>query len=175
MAVVGNAAGGKSTLCERLARTFSLPWYGIDRVKWRPGWEPVPQPEIDRQCRAWIAEDRWIIDGFGTWEIMAEEFERAEVIVFVDLPLRVHYFRAIRRQIHDLFYIRKDLPPNCRPYRMAPTLMKTIWFTHKLARPRLLKLLAPLRGKRKVVHLQTRSAQNRLLKHPETLVEAATM
>lgn len=172
VAVVGNAGGGKSTLCEVLGKALSLPVYSLDSIKWRPGWQPVPEAEVERQCLAWIAQDQWIIDGFGSWEFMDAEFERAEAIICIDLPLRVHYFRAFKRQIRDLFQTRKDLPENCPMYRMTIPMFKTIWFTHWLARPRLLELLDRFRPTRTVLHLQTRSSLNRLIAHPASLTPA---
>lgn len=169
VAVVGNAGAGKTTLCRRLGGALSLPVYALDSIKWRAGWEPVPAAEIARQCHAWIARDRWVIDGFGTWDFMAAEFERAEVIVFIDLPLHVHYWRAFKRQARDIFHARPDLPENCPMLRMTVPLFKTIWHTHKLARPRLLNLLGQFRASKTVLHLQTRAALDQLLHYPGSL------
>lgn len=169
VAVVGNAGGGKTTLSQQLGAVLSVPVYALDSIKWRPGWEPVPDVEVARQCHAWIEEDRWVIDGFGTWEFMAAEFDRAEVIVLLDLPLAVHYWRAMKRQMRDVFRARPDLPENCPMLRMTVPLLKTIWFTHKLARPKLLELVGRFRESKTVLHIQSRAALDQLQRHPASL------
>ncbi len=155
LAVIGNAGGGKSTLAGNLGRMLDLPVHSLDGIKWGPGWVPVPAAEVERRCREWIAGENWIIDGFGTWEFIESEFARADTIVLLDLPLPVHYWWAIKRQFRDLFRPRPDLPANCPMIRMTVPLLKTIWFTHKLARPKLLQLAVAEKPRRQVLHLRS--------------------
>ncbi|MCE9519790.1 MAG: flagellar protein FlaR [Verrucomicrobia bacterium] len=155
LAVIGNAGAGKSTLCGKLGSLLRLPVYSLDSIMWREGWAPVPADEVARISRGWLQGDRWIVDGFGTWDFIEEEFERADSIVFLDHALAIHYAWAIKRQFRDLFRPRPDLPKNCPMFRMTIPLLKTIWFTHKLARPQLLKQLDAVRDRKQVIHLRS--------------------
>jgi adenylate kinase family enzyme len=65
VAFIGNAGGGKSTLSRNLGRARDLPMYPIDQLQWRPGWMPVPPDDFARQHDALLAQERWIIDGWG--------------------------------------------------------------------------------------------------------------
>ena len=46
VAVIGNAAGGKSTLCRQLSHARKLPYFPVDKIQWRPGWQLVPESEF---------------------------------------------------------------------------------------------------------------------------------
>ncbi len=48
VAVIGNAAGGKSTLCRQLSHARKLPYFPVDKIQWRPGWHLVPESERQR-------------------------------------------------------------------------------------------------------------------------------
>lgn len=39
--IIGNAAGGKSTLCKAIADAHQLPIHAVDKLQWRPGWTAV--------------------------------------------------------------------------------------------------------------------------------------
>lgn len=41
MSVIGNAGGGKSTLARLVAEARDIPYVEIDRLLWRPDWQPV--------------------------------------------------------------------------------------------------------------------------------------
>jgi adenylate kinase family enzyme len=42
LVIIGNAAGGKSTLARAVAGHRGLKLIEIDRLLWQPGWEPTP-------------------------------------------------------------------------------------------------------------------------------------
>lgn len=46
IAVIGNAGGGKSTLCRKLSKAKNIPLYPIDRIQWKPGWKPALADEV---------------------------------------------------------------------------------------------------------------------------------
>jgi len=71
VAVIGNAGGGKSTLCARLGKALQLPVYPIDKIQWKPGWVAASREEFNRQHDELLALDRWIIDGWGPWDAIA--------------------------------------------------------------------------------------------------------
>jgi adenylate kinase family enzyme len=47
--VIGNAAGGKSTLARHLARRRELPLVEVDRLLWQQGWQLTPAADYARQ------------------------------------------------------------------------------------------------------------------------------
>jgi adenylate kinase family enzyme len=155
IAVIGNAGGGKSTLCRQLGLAKGLPVYAVDKIQWKPGWVPAPAEEIEQKHGELLSEDRWIIDGWGGWDNIRARFDKADTIIFVDHPLWVHYWWALKRQFMCLFRPRPDGPADCPMLPMTWQLFKMIWAIHRNARPRLMELVENYRQNKKVFHLHS--------------------
>src|ERR1043166_6362178 len=88
--VIGNAAGGKSTLARRLAQQRGLPHVEVDRLLWQPGWKIAPETDYAREHARAIAREKWVMDGLGRQDSIAERLARATDIILIDLPLWMH-------------------------------------------------------------------------------------
>ena len=64
--VIGNAGGGKSTLCQTLCQALVLPYFAVDHIQWKPGWVPAPEQEYNQDHEEWLSKERWLIDGYGS-------------------------------------------------------------------------------------------------------------
>src|SRR3954454_2258118 len=106
--VIGNAAGGKSTLARQLARRRELPHIEVDRLLWQPDWTLTPQADYARAHAGAIAREKWVIDGLGAQDSIAERMARATDIILIDLPLWMHFWFAAERQ-HA--WAKLDHPP----------------------------------------------------------------
>jgi len=78
--VIGNAAGGKSTLCKQLSQRCALPYHSIDAIQWQPGWIQTPEADYDRKHSEIIRQDTWLIDGFGSWKSLLCRMDAADTI-----------------------------------------------------------------------------------------------
>jgi adenylate kinase family enzyme len=125
--VIGNAAGGKSTLGRHLARRRGLPLIEVDRLLWQPGWRLTPEADYAREHAEIIARDRWVIEGLGRQHSIAERLARATEIVLIDMPLWMHFWLAAERQTAWVEG-RLDAPPTGSA-EMPPTreLFRTMW------------------------------------------------
>jgi adenylate kinase family enzyme len=97
--VIGNAAGGKSTLARYLAHRRGLPLFEVDRLLWQQGWELAPEADYARGHAEIVAQDRWVIDGLGRQDSIAERLARSTEIILIDMPLWMHFWLAAERQI----------------------------------------------------------------------------
>ena len=158
VAVIGNAGGGKSTMCRLLGQALSIDVYPIDHIQWKPGWVAASAEEFQQKHEAILALDRWIIDGWGDWSALEHRFGEADTIIFVDHPLYVHYWWAIKRQIKCIFKPRIDGPPGCPMLPMTWPLLKMIWRIHKDSRPKLQMLIATFDDTKRIIHIQSPSA-----------------
>ena len=155
IAIIGNAGGGKSTLARKLRDSLRLPLHSIDQLQWLPGWRAAPKNEFLEAHMKMIAEPRWIIDGWGDFDVIEERFHRSDTIVLVDYPLRRHYWWAAKRQFMCLFRPRIDGPPGCPMLPMTWPLLKMIWAIDKHAMPRVRALVFARRDQKKVFHIRT--------------------
>lgn len=155
VAILGNAGGGKSTLCKSLSVAKDLPIYQLDKLQWNPGWVATPVDEFHLKHDELVAKDRWIIDGVATMESIATRLEAADTIIFVDHPLWVHYWWAAKRQFLCLFRPRPDFIPGCPMLPKTLQLIKLIWHIHKYIRPAILKLISKHSANKQVFHIKS--------------------
>ena len=132
--VTGNAGSGKSTLARRIASLLNIPYHGLDRIVWQPGWKKTPQDEKERLMQEVIGKDSWVIDGVS-FTVQA----KADVVVFLDVPRRVSFWRVLKRNWRYLFRSRPELPEGCPEALIIPTLCKIIWNFPSRVRPGILK------------------------------------
>ncbi len=96
--LVGPVASGKSTLAAAIAAHTGLPHLDLDELFWGPAWTPVPADLFHTRLRDALAADAWIADGNYSGEA-STLLARAEVAIWLDLPLRICLPRLIRRSI----------------------------------------------------------------------------
>jgi len=155
--VTGNAGSGKSTLARKIAAQFGLPYHSLDRVVWQPGWKKTPKEERDRHVRELTDQEQWVIDG-----VSYSVQEAADTVIFLDMPRRVCFWRACKRNWRHAFHSRPELPPNCPEILIVPTLCRIIWnFPHTL-RPGILARMDDPRNPKQCFHIRTKADVARL-------------
>jgi adenylate kinase family enzyme len=142
--IVGAGGAGKSELAREISRRTGLPIVYLDRLYWRPGWEPGPKDEFRRGVDEAVAGERWIIDG-NFLSAGDARFERADTVVFLDLPRTLNLARALRRAVRDRGRRRPDLPEGC-PEGFDWAFYKWIWNWGRDDRPQILEKLTHARG-----------------------------
>ena len=95
--VVGGSGSGKTTVVGRLAELRDLPYVELDALHWGPNWTPCPDDEFRTLVEDAIAGDGWVVDGNYYGKLGDLVFKRAELVVWLDLPLRVTFPRLWRR------------------------------------------------------------------------------
>jgi adenylate kinase family enzyme len=123
--IIGNAAGGKSTLAREMSMARSLPLVEIDKLLWHEGWRLASPEDYSAQHTAAIARDEWIIEGLGGQASIPARLARATEVLLIDLPLWVHFALAAERQAR---WDDQDAPPagmTKEPPTMA--VFKTMW------------------------------------------------
>ena len=163
VAIVGNAGGGKSTLGRRLAAKHDLPFYSVDQIQWRPGWTAAPDKEIGERINQIVASERWIVDGWGPWRSLERRLAAADTIIFVDLPLWMHFWLAAERQIaaargED----RIDRLDGCDQLAVTKRLFEMIWHVDQVLKPRLESMIERFKPGRTYWRITSLDALNAL-------------
>jgi adenylate kinase family enzyme len=129
VAVFGNAGGGKSTLARRLADLTRLPLHVVDMIQF--------------------------IDGFGCVASAWERFAAADTLIYVDLPLSIHYWWVTKRFIKGLFASPKGWPENSPLWSSTLSSYRVIPRCHRYLTPRYRQLVVDAGASKWVHHLRS--------------------
>ena len=110
--VIGPCGSGKSTLARELGTRLGLPVHHIDQLNWRPGWVESSKDELRAKLSAIAAGERWLIDGNygGTLDV---RLPHADSIVYLDFPITLCLWRAVKRVARYRGRARPDMPEGC--------------------------------------------------------------
>ncbi|MYL51382.1 topology modulation protein [Halobacillus litoralis] len=128
--VLGVSAGvGKSTFAKKLGEKLDIDVYHLDRFYWEPGWQEATLEDFSARQRAVVDKDQWIMEGNyrNTYEIRAE---KADTIIYLELPLTTCFFRVLKRWWTHRGSTRPDLGEGCSE-RMEADFLKFIITTYR--------------------------------------------
>jgi adenylate kinase family enzyme len=98
--IITSASGnGATTLGRELAARLGLPFHELDALHWRPGWVETPPEEFRAQLEPIVADDEWVLDGNYYGKLGDLILRRADLVVWLDLPVHVWLPRLVRRTI----------------------------------------------------------------------------
>jgi adenylate kinase family enzyme len=97
--VLGLAATGKTTFGRALAERLDAPFTELDALHWGPGWTEASAEELRALVEPIVAGGTWVVDGAYRRKIGDLVLERAEIVVWLDLPLRIWLPRLVRRTL----------------------------------------------------------------------------
>jgi len=128
--VIGAPGSGKSTFAVAIGDRLGLPVIHPDRIFWQSGWVERSRADCCALALAAEGEPAWVIDGnfSPTWP---GRMARAELVVWLDLPLPLRLWRILRRWARWRGRSRPDMPANC-PERLDPVFG---WHVLTTARP----------------------------------------
>ena len=102
ISVVGLSGSGKTTVAQRLARLVDAPHVELDALHWvYPDWAKPPDAEFAAAVQRALAGDAWVVEG-NYRKVRAVYWSRVEMLVWLDLPLRVANWRVLRRTLRRL-------------------------------------------------------------------------
>lgn len=98
--IAGTSGSGKTTLAAKLSEVLGIPHYEIDNLHWGEGW--TTRETFAEDVAAFAATDAWVSE-FQYREVRAVTASRAEVVVWLDYPVRTRMGRVIRRTLRRRF------------------------------------------------------------------------
>jgi adenylate kinase family enzyme len=97
--VVGSCGSGKTTVARRIGELLGIASAHVDDYIWLPGWKLRPREEMLALVEERLSGEEWVMEGnlgrdaVRLWSIA----DQADLIVWLDLPLRVTLLRLVRR------------------------------------------------------------------------------
>jgi adenylate kinase family enzyme len=101
IAIVSSASGnGKTTLGRELATRLGVPFVEVDALHHGPGWTEASPEELRARVEPLLAGDGWVVDGYYRGKLGDLIPRSADLVVWLDLPIRVWLPRLLRRTLH---------------------------------------------------------------------------
>lgn len=97
--VLGISGVGKSTLAKELARRVGGAHVELDAIQHGPDWTSPPVEEFRARLAAATDGPAWVVDGNYVSRTAEVLWHRADLVLWLDLPLRVVVPRLLRRSI----------------------------------------------------------------------------
>jgi adenylate kinase family enzyme len=99
VAVLASASGnGKTTFGRALAERLGVPFHELDALHHvGPNWTEATAEELRAKVEPIVATEAWVIDGAYRGKLGDLVLENADLVVWLDLPMRVWLPRLLRR------------------------------------------------------------------------------
>lgn len=98
VAIIASASGnGKTTLGRALARRLGVPFVELDVLVHGPGWTEIADDDLRAELQPIVSSEGWVIDGSYQRKVGDLVLDAADVVVWLDLPIRVWLPRLVRR------------------------------------------------------------------------------
>lgn len=159
--LIGPGGAGKSTLARELGDRLGIEVHHLDALLWKPGWTLTTREEQREIQRGLFDGESWIVDGnYGA--TMELRLERADTVIFLDMPTWVCLLGIVKRRIRWHGKTRPDMQRDC-PERLDPEFVRWVWNYRRDKRPAVLEKLGRLRPDQKVFILNNRKAVREFL------------
>jgi len=162
--VLGVSAGaGKSTFARKLGQELDIPVIYLDGFYFKSGWKETTPEEFEAKQLHAARGERWIIEGNYSSTLTCRE-DRADTIIYLELPLALCLYRVVKRRIQFHGRTRPELGEGC-PEKLDWKFLRYIVSTFARRRKSMRKQMAQYRQEgRTAITLQYRREIEKFMK-----------
>lgn len=103
VAILSTASGnGKTTVGRALAAKLGVPFHELDALHHGPDWTEATPEELRAKVEPIVESEAWVIDGAYRGKLGDLVLEGADLVVWLDLPVRVWLPRLLRRTVRRI-------------------------------------------------------------------------
>lgn len=164
IAIIGCAGSGKTMLALRLGKLLNLTVYHLDQYYWKPNWQKVDFDRFLRMHDELCDKPEWIIEGIHS-RALPYRLERADAIIFLDIPRYKCLWNVIKRTIQYYGTVRPTSPAGC-PERFSIAYLKFlhwIWNFEKRTKKVVLDWLEYYKNDKAIFHVKSFDEIDRVL------------
>jgi len=99
--VVGTSGTGKTTVASRIAAAIGASHVELDSLHWEPGWKEASVDLFRSRAAEATSGEKWVADG-NYRAVRDILWGRADTVVWLDYPLRVAFWRVVRRTVRRI-------------------------------------------------------------------------
>lgn len=151
--IIGCGGAGKSTLARALGDKLDLPVVHLDKLFWRPGWDPVSREEFDVLHSRALAGEKWILDG-NFDRTMQQRIAHCDTVIYLDFSRWACLWGVCKRVLTTHGTVRPDMGEGC-PERFDWEFLKWVWHFNSKNRAKNYRLI------REATHANTIILKNR--------------
>ncbi|MFD1032521.1 AAA family ATPase [Metaplanococcus flavidus] len=145
--IIGSVGSGKTTFAKKLSAKLNIPCYELDNVV-RERKETGDIMRTEEKRDAYLAEiiqtDSWIVEGVHHKWVL-QSFQKADVIVFLDIGIAIRRRRIIKR------YFRQKTGLEKANYNPTLEILKRLYNYNTVfeyeRKPEIFKMLRPFESK----------------------------
>lgn len=161
--IIGCPGSGKSTLSEQLNKITAIPLYHLDKINWIDSHSTLSREEFFLELQHVLELSEWIIDGNYN-HTLGSRMEKADLIIWLDLPRYVCTYRIIKR----LF---KPNHKHGNPDKLERGFLKFVWNFNKKNKPRMLELQKKYETQKSFVRISSQKQLQEWISHVEKEAE----
>jgi adenylate kinase family enzyme len=161
--VMGSSGSGKSTFARRLSDITGIPIVSIDALFWKPGWVESERDEFRRRMTEAAQQPCWIMDGNYTKSAGELRRQRADTIIWFDLPRSTCMRGVLTRIVKSYGKVRPEMAEGC-PEKIDLEFFRYVWSYRRQQRPALLAYFAGLRADQLLLCFTDRTQADAYLK-----------
>ncbi len=170
ISVVGTSGSGKSTVARNIARRLEVPYIELDAIHHQANWTPMSAADFRVAVAERTAGDAWVADGNYRTKLGDLVWQRADTVVWLDLPRWLVMYQVVTRTVGRALTRRELWNGNRESWSSmfsadpAQSVIRWAWTTHATNRTRYLAALEdPAHSEITFIRLRSRREVARFL------------